>query len=263
MMKNTLMALIASAVLLSSCGTYTGQGAYVGGSFGSILGSAIGGIAGGWRGSDVGTIVGMAGGAAIGAAIGAAADQKQAEQVEQYKRERAQRQDRYGQSRRAESAGSYDDSGFDATNSADDRIDFDGAGPTGPVGSVGSTTVEPMTDNAKLEIRNINILDGDRDGVLRAGEECKISFEVMNCSGNPVYDVRPMVTEVTGNKRIYISPNLHVESIPPHTGIRYTASLLADKKLKDGNAVIRVGVAHGSSQDVASNQDITIKTSRK
>lgn len=69
-MKKPLILLFSSALLLSSCGTYTGSGAYVGGSFGSILGSAIGGIAGGPRGSDIGTIIGMAGGAAVGAAIG-------------------------------------------------------------------------------------------------------------------------------------------------------------------------------------------------
>lgn len=69
-MKKPLILLFSSALLLSSCGTYTGSGAYVGGAFGSILGSAIGGIAGGPRGSDIGTIIGMAGGAAVGAAIG-------------------------------------------------------------------------------------------------------------------------------------------------------------------------------------------------
>ena len=75
-MKKPLILLFSSALLLSSCGTYTGSGAYVGGSFGSILGSAIGGIAGGPRGSDIGTIIGMAGGAAVGAAIGNQADQQ-------------------------------------------------------------------------------------------------------------------------------------------------------------------------------------------
>ena len=85
------MMLVGSVLLMSSCGTYTGEGAYAGATFGSILGSAIGGISGGWRGSDVGTVIGMAGGAAVGAAIGAAADQKQAERVEEYHRQRANR----------------------------------------------------------------------------------------------------------------------------------------------------------------------------
>ena len=68
-MKHNIIALTA-AILLASCGTYTGQGAYTGASFGSILGSAIGGISNGPRGSDMGTIVGMAGGAIIGGVIG-------------------------------------------------------------------------------------------------------------------------------------------------------------------------------------------------
>ena len=90
-MKKYMMFLALSVLVLSSCGTYTGQGAYAGATFGSILGSAIGGISGGWQGSNVGQVVGMAGGAAVGAAIGAAADKKEAEQYEAYQRQRAQR----------------------------------------------------------------------------------------------------------------------------------------------------------------------------
>lgn len=75
MKKNLLMIMIA-ALMVCSCGTYTGTGAYAGASLGGLIGSAIGGISGGPRGSDFGTLVGMAGGAAVGAAIGAAADQQ-------------------------------------------------------------------------------------------------------------------------------------------------------------------------------------------
>ena len=92
-MKKTIFAFSMLALLLTSCGTYTGQGAYVGAQFGTILGSAVGGISGGWRGSDIGTVVGMAGGAAIGAVIGAAADQREAERYDEYRRERTARVD--------------------------------------------------------------------------------------------------------------------------------------------------------------------------
>jgi hypothetical protein len=140
-MKKYMMILAVSALMLSSCGTYTGEGAYAGATFGSLLGSAIGGISGGWRGSNVGQIVGMAGGAAVGAAIGAAADKKEAERYEAYQRQREQRRakktygdDIYGDSNN----NAYDnrnvdqnESGFDPSNSGDDRIDFDGAGPRG------------------------------------------------------------------------------------------------------------------------------------
>ena len=76
-MKKTLLVSVSALLLLSSCGTYTGMGAYTGGTFGSIIGSAIGGISGGRHGSDVGTLIGMAGGAMVGAAVGAAADKAQ------------------------------------------------------------------------------------------------------------------------------------------------------------------------------------------
>ena len=60
-MKKYLIISVGALMMLSSCGTYTGSGAYAGSGLGAILGSAIGGIAGGPRGSDLGTIIGMAG----------------------------------------------------------------------------------------------------------------------------------------------------------------------------------------------------------
>ena len=50
-MKKMIFLLLCSSLVLSSCDTYTGSGAYAGGSIGSILGSAIGGLSGGPRGS--------------------------------------------------------------------------------------------------------------------------------------------------------------------------------------------------------------------
>lgn len=288
-MKKFALVMMVGALLLSSCASYTGQGAYAGGMIGSVLGSAIGGIGGGWRGHNVGTIVGMAGGAAVGAAIGAAADQKVAEREEAYRRERAayerDRRDRssYDRERRDydRSRHDYDDaadeSGYDRTNSHDDRINFDGAGPKGERAGTYTAaqprTFDPTTVkvesgyrvkyNEQIEIRNARIIDADRDGIIRAGEECKVTFEIMNRSDHVLYDVQPTVFEVTGNKRIHISPNLHVESIAPNSGVRYTATVLADKKLKDGEAVIRVAVAQGNREITSQVEEFVVQTRRK
>lgn len=284
-MKKTVFTLFIGALLLSSCGTYTGQGAYAGATFGSILGSAIGGISGGWRGSDIGTVVGMAGGAVIGAAVGAAADQQRAEDMEQYRRDRAAR-------RASRTDGGYDnrerqtddgmcgsDSGFDATNSGDDRIDFDAPGPSdsrrghGDYSAAQPRTYTPTADNVEpgyhvkynslIEIRNARVVDADRDGIIRRGEECKITFEIMNRSSNVIYDVQPTVFDITGNKHLHISPNLHVESIAPHSGVRYTATILADNRLKDGEAVIRVAVAQGNHEITSQVKEFTLQTRKK
>jgi uncharacterized protein YcfJ len=292
-MKKSLMIGLMSGLLMSSCGTYTGQGAATGAAFGSILGSAIGGISGGWRGHDIGTLVGMAGGAAVGAAIGAAADEQEKRKYEEYQQQRSRRYDYDRDDQQYRSQGSYaDDSGFDATNSGDDRISFDGAGPregqqagshqgqyvgshqgqggyTAAVPSTYDPTTRPAEPgysvkyNSLIEIRNARFIDADRDGIIRANEECRVTFEIMNRSSITLYDVQPTVFEVSGNKHIHTSPNLHVESIAPNQGVRYTATIMADKKLKDGEAVIRVGVAQGDKEITSQIKEFLLQTRKR
>ena len=244
-MKKTLILVMGSVLLLSSCSTYTGQGAYIGGSFGSVLGSAIGGISGGWRVEHVGSLIGLAGGAVVGAAIGSAADQKAQERVAQYERQRDNDR-QYGNSRQE---GYQQDGGYD------DRIDFDAPGPRG-------TTYNHNVNDA-IVIRNARIVDSDHDGVLCAGEECKVMFEIMNHSDKVLFDVQPTVYDVTGNKHIRISPDLHVESIAPKSGVRYTATILAGKKLKNGEVVIRMAVKQGNREIASQVKEIVVPTSKK
>ena len=85
----------------------------------------------------------------------------------------------------------------------------------------------------------------------------------MNRSNYTLHDVQPLVNELTGNKHLHVSPNLHIESIAPGTGVRYTATVLADKRLKDGQAVLRVAVAHHDREQEALTRQFTLVTRRK
>lgn len=260
-MKKILIYTAATILLVSSCGTHQGSGAYVGAQFGSILGSAIGGISNGHRGSNVGTIVGMVGGAVVGSAIGAVADQKDKQEVrdryhkvmERKTQEQNRRNDTYGHD-------GYDgyDSGFDATMGGDDRLyDFHSSDYTGDYTAQPGKTVKPMSSSVEhlaqglkympaIEIRNARIVDQDQNRVISRGEVCKVIFEIYNHSNRPLYDLQPTVVETTGNKHIYISPNMHVERVDPRQGIRYTAMVKADNRLKNGTARICVSVLHGN-----------------
>lgn len=277
-MKKTIVLLLSSTLLLGSCGTYTGSGAYVGGSFGSILGSAIGGLAGGPRGSDIGTIIGMAGGAAVGAAIGSQADQ-------QAETNRQERRDRIYQNSASSSSGnsnqsdtrfnSNEVSGFDSSNSGDDRLyDFSSSDYTGnysaqtPTSSYPSVSsnVSEITDLQlefcpSLEIVNARFVDANQDNKLNRNETCKVIFSIMNRGSHPVYDVVPTVIETTGNKHIYISPNIHVEKIDAGKGIRYTAMVKADSRLKEGVAKFCVSVLHGDKA-ISKVNEFVIPTSK-
>jgi len=242
-MKKLMVLGLSVLLLLSSCGTYEATGAYTGATFGSMIGSAIGGITGGWRGSDWGRLAGMAGGAIVGAAVGRAADEQARQRYDDYAEARA--------SRRSESRyGRYDQSGYDPSNSGDDRIVISNmAGPTGM--------------SAPLEIRHAEFLDMDGNGVLRRGEEARVVFEVYNPTARPVYGVRPTVEEVTGNRHIHISENVLVECIQPRQAIRYTAMVKADNRLRDGEAVIRVGVQQSGGAATTQSREFRVMTAKR
>lgn len=251
-MKRNLLLLLGGALLLSSCYD-AGQGAVTGGHFGYVLGSAIGGITGGGRGHDWGALIGTVSGVATGAAIGAATENAREErQMEAARERRRQRSDSYernsGYDNRERSR--YDESDYDDRGRGDDRVDFGIAGPegNGPKGTVSKS----LSSEPTLEIRNAAITEKNRDGVLTRGEECTVRFEIFNMSGKPIFDVLPIVGEVTGNKHVKISPNLRIESIAPHQGIRYTATIVGGKKLKEGEIKVMVGVSH--RQHVISSQ---------
>lgn len=277
MMGKSFIIGMSALLLLGSCDTYTGTGAYMGSTLGSIFGSAIGGIAGGPHGSDVGTIVGMVGGAVAGAAIGQATDQKQQAQREadiadmraRMAERQARRQGSYGNDNTYghgnnygyDNQGSdYSGSGFDANNGGDDRIyDFKGSDYSGnysakqpDVNMPMQSSVDNLAENLKytpdIEIKNARFVDDNQDGKIERGELSKVIFEVYNRGNHTLYDVVPTVVEATGNRHIMISPNMHVESIQPGKGIRYTALVKADNRLKDGNAQFCVSVAQGNKK---------------
>jgi len=241
-MKKVLTITIGSLLLLSSCSSYTASGTYAGATFGQVIGSAIGGISGGWRGEHIGSLIGTVGGAAVGAAIGQSVENAQKKKIEDYAQQRADRRQRMQQAQQ-----DYDDSGFDPNNSHDDRISFDS-------NSEGTTM---------LEIRNAHISDANGDGVLTRGEQCSVTFEIMNHSDKPAVNIQPLVTDVTGNKHINVSPNLLIESISPHQGVRYTATILADNRLKDGEIIIHVGVAKEQQELTNLTHEFKVPTRKK
>lgn len=251
-MKKGSVIMMGAALLVSSCTTGAGAGAYAGSSLGSVLGSAIGGIVGGPHGSDVGTIFGMAGGAVVGGALGDAAEKAQRRSAQQYD------DDTYasGNSRSYSNGGNsanyvgddFDPSQMvDNSNSGDDRIDFGAPSSSGANATIGNASssqsvdasrVEQIYGNAKsdgkLTIRNVRFADSNGDGMLSGDEIGQVSFEIYNETAAPIYNFDPSVVEAEANKRIYISPSVRVENIMPGQGLRYTATVKADRRIKDG-----------------------------
>ncbi len=267
-MKKTIVITMSAALLISSCTSYTGTGAYLGGSFGSILGSAIGGIAGGPRGSDIGTIIGATTGAIVGAAVGDAAEQSERRQQHEYLSQRNQRiqaSKQHSSCTRSECDDTYQIDPslmIDESNSGDDRIDFDFDSDSITMQLPSYVEAEGTPLQQKLELRNVVFSDSSHDGVLSGNETGTVVFELYNHTEAVVTDVVPTVQAEKKNSYIYISPSIRVESIAPGRGIRYTATVKADRRIKDGTVKLYVSAVKNGSP-LTHTTVIDIPTQRK
>lgn len=153
----------------------------------------------------------------------------------------------------------------DNSNSGDDRIDFSPAdnrtaqhgvqpsarqqeGSSGSTPSVDASRIESIysakeSQPGRLTIKNVRFADTDGDSRLHSGEIGHVSFEIYNNTDATVYDFYPTVTTADEQSRISISPSVRVESIAPGQGIRYTATVRADRRIKTGTQQLMVSAS--------------------
>lgn len=227
-MKKQLIVFLLSVLLLSGCasGRMGNPGAIVAGaSIGGSLGGSIGGLIGdnnrGWRGGYRGSAIGNIVGTIAGAAIGSALTAPRQEPIED---------DAYVPEVREVRVQKYKK----------------------------QQVQQPVS---QLKLRRIRFIDDNRSHVIDAGENSKIIFEIMNEGRKPVYNVVPVVETVGKVKHIGISPSVMVEEILPGEGIRYTASIHAGDRLKDGEVTFRVAVADENGV-ICDSQEFTLPTQR-
>ena len=129
---------------------------------------------------------------------------------------------------------------IDESNSGDDRIDFDTDNDDSDTQQPVSSSADNAAPQQKLELRNVVFSDDSHDGVLSGDETGTVVFELFNRSSAMVTDVVPTVQAEKGAGNISISPSIRVESIAPGHGIRYTATVKAGRKVKDGSVKLYV-----------------------
>lgn len=229
-MKKQVTVILLSALILSGCasGRMGNPGAIVGGAaIGGSLGSSIGGLIGennrGWRGGYRGSAIGNIVGTIAGAAIGNALTAPKQDPIEDYAYVPEVREGRaHSQYRK--------------------RPRYE----------------QPM---AQLKLRKIRFIDDNRNHAIDGGESSKIIFEIMNEGKQPIYDVVPIVETVGKVKHIGISPTVMIEEILPGEGIRYTASIYAGTKMKDGEVTFRVAVSDENGV-ICDSREFTLPTQR-
>ena len=99
---------------------------------------------------------------------------------------------------------------------------------------------------ANLEIENLRFVDPDDHTYIGAGSHTHLVFEIRNYGEEVVFDIAPVVT-VSGTKEILLSPTAIVSELPPGRAVRYTADIVATKKLKNGMADFSIGFSDGQT----------------
>ena len=216
-MNRKLIALLISAVMLSSCESYQQyNAAATGAMLGGVFGSAIGSIKGGWVGGNIGEAVGMVAGAATGAAISSQIEKNQTKKISE----------KYGYS--------------DSYGYGDASTRLYGTYPK---------EARPSTPWDYLEVTNVKFVDASHDGILSSEEKGYLVMDIYNRGDRILYDVAPIIT--CNNKRIAVSPTAIISSISSGDGIRYKAAIVPKRRLKDGFAIFTVTFGTGDKSTEA------------
>lgn len=226
--------MLCMGLTLTSC-SYNQFGAVAtGSSLGGMLGSSIGGLMGGPRGSDRGTIAGMVLGGAVGAVATAARNQHNQPRTAQPDDTSSQtcQDDAY-----ASSTGNDGVVSYDTYNSSRYRV------PSAA-----------HSDLEDLEVSNIHFLDDNNNQRLDDGERALIVFDIYNRGTKTLYNLAPNIT--CSSKRVAVSPAATIASVLPGQGIRYTASVVAVRRLKEGPLRFTISFGTGKQQVVVKTFEI-------
>ena len=96
-----------------------------------------------------------------------------------------------------------------------------------------------------LVVENLRFVDMNSNEYIDADEHGKLIFEIRNESRDFIYDIAPVIT-VSGTKEIYLSPTAIISELGPGKAVRYTAELVATRKLKNGYADFSIGFSNGN-----------------
>ena len=113
-----------------------------------------------------------------------------------------------------------------------------------------------------ISIQNIRFIDENRDHVIEAGENSKLVFDLVNEGSGPVYNIVPVVEELSGIKHLTMSPMREISYMPQGNQIRYTITIYADKRLKSGLARFRLYTME-SSGAMSEPHEFSLPTRRR
>lgn len=102
-----------------------------------------------------------------------------------------------------------------------------------------------------LSIRNLQLIDDNKDNAFNRGETCTLVFELRNNAPEAVRNVQLEIKDLDNNKHLSYSTLPLIETIASRQHLRITAYVHADDRLKDGTAHFAILGAIGDEEAVS------------
>ena len=93
-----------------------------------------------------------------------------------------------------------------------------------------------------IVIKSFALKNNRNDLSLVRNESATLVVELYNANDTTLYNVEPIVQEVTHNKHILLSENVKISRVEPYSTIRCTFNVVADKRLNNGSAIFTIKV---------------------
>ena len=257
MKRNVFVFIILLSQLFYSCTRSTGTGMAIGSQFGHLLGGAVGEAIGGRKGAFVGSVFGMAAGAMIGESIETKNYEKRQREIKRYRQRVLEREERRYKGSNNDDlprTRNSDEPLYTENEKGDDRIEWqenkEDRGEIVPFEATKENAHDRQqsvlkTTEARQEsivIKLFAFKNNRNDLSLVRNESATLVVELYNANDTTLYNVEPIVQEVTHNKHILLSENVKISRVEPYSTIRCTFNVVADKHLKNGSAIFTVKV---------------------
>ncbi len=257
MKRNVFVFIILLSQLFYSCTHSTGTGMAIGSQFGNLLGGAVGEAIGGRKGAFVGSVFGMAAGAVIGESIETKNYEKRQREIKRYRQRVLEREERRYKGSNNDSSPrtrNSDEPLYNESEKGDDRIEWqenkEDRGEVVPFEGTKENAHDRQQSVLKSEearqenvvIKSFAFKNSRNDLSLVRNESATLVLELYNASDTTLYNIEPIVQEVTHNKHILLSKNVKINRVEPYSTIRCTFQVVTDKRLNNGSAIFTVKV---------------------
>lgn len=102
-----------------------------------------------------------------------------------------------------------------------------------------------ISQEAELEIRNVRFIGKDHVQGIKSKQTAYISFEIFNIGNRPAWGVRPVVEQTSQEKGLEVSPTVAIEQIRQGKGMRYTAMVRTNKRIKAKEVAFKIYALYG------------------